>query len=115
LKNLFDSVGIPDPERLLLQRCRQAVHDVDPDVEVILYGSRARGEGRPDSDYDLLILTERSADLEREDRFRRALYPIEMETGAVLTVILLSRVEWSSPLFEAMPFVRNVIREGLRL
>ena len=50
-----------------------------------------------------------------EDRFRRRLYPIELETGAVLTVILASRKDWHSALYAAMPLYRNIRREGIRL
>jgi predicted nucleotidyltransferase len=34
---------------------RQIVEKVDP-VEIYLFGSRARGDARPDSDYDLMIV-----------------------------------------------------------
>ena len=77
--------------------------------------ARARGEARPDSDYDLLILTDGPATLETEDRFRRRLYPIELESGAVLTIILPSRVDYQSPLYSAMPLYQNIRREGVRL
>ena len=40
----------------LLRRCREAVWEVTPSATVILYGSRARGDATPESDYDLLVL-----------------------------------------------------------
>ena len=115
MRNLQANITIPESEKALLARCRQAVENIDPTAEVILYGSRARGEARAASDYDLLILTDGTATLSAEDSFRRKLYPIELETGAVLTVILTSRKDWHSPLYAAMPLYRNIRREGLRL
>jgi len=82
---------------------------------VILYGSQARGDVKPESDYDLLIVTDREATLRREDSFRRQLFPIELETGAVLTVILVSRKDWNSELYGAMPFYQNVVKDGVIL
>lgn len=102
-------------ERTLLARCRDSIRSIDPSVEIILYGSRARGDANPESDYDLLILTDGDATLKREDIFRRNLFPIELETGAVLTVILVSREDWNSALYGAMPFHQNVVRDGVIL
>ena len=47
------SADLTDPK--LREMVRRIVQTVDPD-RVILFGSRARGEARPDSDYDLLIV-----------------------------------------------------------
>jgi len=82
---------------------------------VILYGSRASGDAKPESDYDLLILTDGEATLKGEDSFRRQLYLIELETGAVLTVILVSRKDWNSALYGAISFYQNVVRDGVTL
>jgi len=104
-----------EEEKILLTRCRTAIESIDPSAEVILYGSRARGDAKPESDYDLLILTDGETTLRREDTFRRQLFPIELETGAVLTVILLSRKNWNSALYGAMPFYQNVVKDGVIL
>lgn len=42
---------------------RQSISSVDPRAEVILYGSRARGNARKDSDWDILVLTDYKADI----------------------------------------------------
>lgn len=46
---------------------RRIIAAIDPD-KIILFGSRARGDARPDSDYDLLVIkdtTERTLKLEQ--------------------------------------------------
>jgi len=104
-----------EEEKILLTRCRSAIESVDSSAEVILYGSRARGDAEPDSDYDLLILTDGEVTLKREDVVRRKLFPIEIEIGAVFTVILVSRKDWNSALYGAMPFYQNIERDGVVL
>ena len=42
-------------ESLLKEIVRRLVEAVDPD-RIVLFGSRARGDARPDSDLDLLII-----------------------------------------------------------
>lgn len=96
----------------LLGRCTEAVRRVEPSADVIVYGSRARGDSSDDSDYDLLVLAEGPVPLSREERVRDQLYDLELETGAVLTVVMESRSRWDSPLYQAMPFVQNVERDG---
>lgn len=115
MKQLKDYNGINELEKNILIRCSSVIKSIDPSAEIILYGSRARGDAEPESDYDLLILTDGEVTLEREDIFRMQLFPIELETGAVLTVILTSRKDWSSSLYAAMPLYQNIKRDGVVL
>jgi predicted nucleotidyltransferase len=109
----YDVLSVEDVA--LLSRVRKAISKVEPSAQVILYGSRARGDAGGESDYDLLIITDGEATLKREDLIRGEVFPIELETGAVLTVILLSEHEWESSLYRAMPFCQNVRNEGVAL
>ena len=45
-----------DKTKYILQKIKTSVKEVDPQSEVVLFGSRARGEQRSDSDWDILIL-----------------------------------------------------------
>lgn len=100
-------------DRALLKYCRDLVREVAPDATVILYGSRARGDAKHESDYDLLILTDSEERI--EERIRSKLYPLELETGAVLSLVVLERKQWYSPLYQAMPFSQNIMRDGIWL
>lgn len=93
----------------------QAVRAVEPDAEIILYGSRARGDAHADSDWDLLILVEGLVDPEREKVIRHRLYEVEWESDQVFTSVICSRRDWNSPLYRAMPFHQNVDRDGIAL
>ena len=99
----------------LLKRVKQTVLEIEPDAEVIIYGSRTRGEAGPESDWDFLVLLDGSIDQERIDAIRHRLYDIEWECEEVISCIVRSREEWDSPLYKAMPFHQNVEREGVVL
>jgi predicted nucleotidyltransferase len=101
--------------RILLTRCREHIQKIDPHATVILYGSRARGDCDPESDYDLLVLIDKPVTLEQEDLIRRQLFPVEIETGYVFTVSVYSYQQWASSLYRAMPFHRNVEKYGVIL
>jgi predicted nucleotidyltransferase len=104
-----------DTDLNLLRRCKEAVAHVASDSEVVLYGSRARGEADKDSDYDILVIVDGPVDMALKKEILSNVYPLELETGAVLTLIVYSKQKWNSPLYRAMPFRKNVEAEGVLL
>jgi len=101
--------------RTLLGRIRAVVQDVDPAARVILFGSRARGDSSPDSDWDILILSDAALSMEQEDTISHRLYDLGLETDSVISVIFNIKGDWASPLYQSMPFQQNVDREGIEL
>ena len=99
----------------LIEQIRQAVYEVEPEAEIILYGSRSRGEALPESDWDLLILVDGPIDDRLTDSIRHRLYEIEWESGEVISSIIRNRDEWNSNLYKTMPFHQRVQEEGMRL
>ncbi|MFB0524613.1 MAG: nucleotidyltransferase domain-containing protein [Phycisphaerae bacterium] len=99
----------------LLNRCKNAIRQVVPDADVILYGSRARGEADEYSDYDILVLTNGPADIPVHEKMISSIFPLELDTGAVLTLIIYNRQQWDSTLYRAMPLHKNIDREGVLL
>lgn len=99
----------------LLRRVKEAVLSVLPDAEVILYGSRARGDARPDSDWDLLVLTDEKVDSEIEQEVWDKLLFIELDVAEVLVAFVHNREEWHSPYSRATPYYANVMKEGIVL
>ncbi len=98
-----------------IQQIKQAVQEMEPEAEIILYGSRLRGDATSESDWDFLILVNGSVSDDRTDRIRHKLYEIEWESGEVISSIVRSREEWNSDLYQAMPFHQRVQQEGIRL
>jgi predicted nucleotidyltransferase len=96
------------------QLIRATISEVDASAEVILYGSRARGEERTDSDWDILVLTEYAVDIHRERAFRDRLYDVELDTGEVFSLFVFSKQDWFSRQ-RITPFFENVMQEGISL
>ena len=96
------------------QQIRTSINLVDKNAEVILYGSRARGDNGANSDWDILILTDYQADLKTEQKFRDKLYDLELETGEVFSVFVYSKDNWITKQ-RITPFFQNVTEEGIQL
>ena len=112
MRQLEELQFLNDEERALLKRCSDIIRDIEPSAELILYGSRARGDAEPESDYDLLILIDGEANFKKEELICRKIYPIELETGKALTAIVYNRQLWNGSLYRAMPFHKNIERDG---
>ena len=96
------------------QLIRHYINAIDPKADVILYGSRARGDERPDSDWDILVLTDYSVDLITERKFRDKLYDLELETGEPLSIFVYSKNDWRTKQ-RITPFYENVTQEGVQI
>ncbi|MDZ7724402.1 MAG: nucleotidyltransferase domain-containing protein [candidate division KSB1 bacterium] len=101
--------------KTLIHEITKSVRKIEPGSQIILYGSRSRGDARPESDWDLLILVDGPIDDARIDRIRHCLYEIEWKSGHVLTSIVRSRGEWNSERYQNMPFYQQVQRDGVML
>ena len=99
----------------LPKQIKQTILEGEPGARVILYGSRARGDYRADSDWDVLILVDGPVEDARVDNIRHRLYEVEWQSGQVICSIVRNRDQWSSPAIRSTPFHRNVEREGIVL
>ena len=99
----------------IVEQIQQTIRQTAPTATVILYGSEARGDARPDSDIDLLILLDgNQRDLRREDEIAGRLYDIELNSGIVISPMIMLRKQWENMPFKT-PFYINVMNEGIRL
>jgi predicted nucleotidyltransferase len=99
----------------LIEKVKEAVIEIEPEAEIILYGSRSRGDSTTESDWDLLILLDGTINDERIDKIRYRLYQIEWDSGEVLSSIIRNRKEWHSFPYTSMPLYHKVENEGIRL
>ena len=82
--------------------------------KAILYGSRARGDARKDSDWDILILLDKDT-LDQSD-YDNVSYPFVLlgcDLGQEINPIMYTTKEWES--YRITPFYENVTRDGIVL
>lgn len=97
----------------IIQLIRQKVNDIDKTAEVILYGSRARGDNKRDSDWDIMILlNQKNVDKKVEQTFRHHLLDIELEIGLPISVFVYSKSDWEGK-YSVTPLFRSIKKEGI--
>jgi uncharacterized protein len=87
-------------------------------VGALLYGSRARGTYRPDSDADVAVLLrgERQRVLPTTLAMADVAYDVLLETGINIAPLPIWTDEWENPDTYSNPaLLRNIAREGVRL
>jgi uncharacterized protein len=98
----------------ILIRFREALKELYGDriERMVLYGSRARGDAREDSDYDIALFLKGETNTWDEVS---QIVPIEMaifeETGAGISTIPLSADNWS----KRTPLMHEIRKDGLAL
>jgi hypothetical protein len=82
-------------------------------VDVVLYGSQARGDAHPDSDVDLaVILDEVASPWEELRRMDDILWRHTLESGLTFSAIPISRATWAE---SRRPLVRAAKADGIPL
>ncbi|MEE4287467.1 MAG: nucleotidyltransferase domain-containing protein [Mariniphaga sp.] len=99
----------------ILQMIKKVVDKNAPDSEVYLFGSRARGNARKLSDWDLLILLNTpNVSFDFETKFMDEFYELELRTGEIFSPLFYSKNDWNSN-YTITPFYENIQKEGIRL
>ncbi len=84
-----------------------------PDAEIILYGSKARGDYEEFSDIDVLVLLKREINNSLEEKIFSLAFKIELKYDVVIGIIVYSKNFWNSDLGKAMPLHWNIDKEGI--
>jgi len=96
----------------ILTKFRAALKELYGDriERVVLYGSRARGDARSDSDYDVAVFLKDMTDRWNEiDRIVKIEGDILDETGAVINALPFSAGSYN----ERTPLMHEIRREGV--
>ena len=104
---------LPESDPILQELTHNIKSRLGPALRAIwLFGSRARGDATPDSDYDLVVV----ADGEKrdiEELVVREGYEMTYQHFALVSTLCYTPDDWE--LAQNTPLGRNVRKEGVRL
>ena len=106
-------LNLKENERKALRELKRRLVKKFPDAEIILYGSKARGNFDEESDIDLLVLVSSQVTSKLEEEIFHISYDIELKYDIVFGEIVENKHFWNTSLANAMPFHWNIDREGV--
>ena len=91
----------------VIQRITDLGREILPEgASLWLYGSRARGDARPDSDYDLLILLDRDKITNSDFKYSHAFFWDGLSINEEINAHIYTKRDWS--MWKCAPFNENV-------
>jgi hypothetical protein len=112
-----------DAESRRMTRLRDALHEIldggavrEHTLSIIVFGSNARGDARPTSDLDLLVVTEAAAQVERVLEVLIGGIPqIRRRFGLRASPLVLDKARVVERFRDGDPLMQNVLSEGRTL
>ena len=109
----IDQLQLDDREKKAIAKATRLLKEQFSVKEVILFGSKARGDDDPESDIDLLLLTSEPLHWKEREDILNALFDIEMEFDVVTSILDATVSEWNDGVFTFFPIHKDISRDGV--
>jgi len=83
------------PQKDILSLIKERVLTVTPDAKVLLFGSRATGNTHAESDWDILILTQKKYPKSAKWLIHDKIFPISISNATFFNILLVQEHEWN--------------------
>lgn len=100
-------------ERKVLQRLKSMLEQCVKVHQIILFGSRARGDADAESDMDVLVVLDQPINRETRKAVSGCTWQVGFNAGMVVTAILFARDEWENGPEYYSPLAEAVRKEGV--
>jgi hypothetical protein len=102
-----------DQEKQLVAHFKSLLMQRLQNLDVIVFGSRARGEADADSDLDVLVLSEEPENAATRTFVSDCAWEAGLGSGMVIAPLLIGQEQWRNGLESASLLAQAVRREGI--
>ena len=100
----------------IIQRFLKKAGSIKQKIQAVyLFGSRARGTERPDSDHDLLLVVREDFSLSEKDALYDQVIDILLDTGRLVSLKIFKQTNFQRLRDLNTPFVSRVLAEGVQV
>ena len=112
---VFKELKLKKNETAAIQEAVHLLKEQFPVEDVILFGSKARGDSDPESDIDLLLLTKKPLDWKERHQIVDALFEVELKNDVVISIMVNTLHDWNDGICTALPIHEEINREGVAM
>ena len=109
----LDQIRLEPNERAAIEAAVAVLRDKLPITQIILFGSKARGDDHGDSDIDLLLLTSRRLSWDEQKQVVPLLAPLQLEYDVFFGTVEIPEDEWYYGIYQVLPLRTEVERDGV--
>jgi predicted nucleotidyltransferase len=109
----IDDVQLKNRDQEAVETACKLLKERFPVDEVILFGSKARGEDDPESDIDILVLTSRPITWRERKAITYALFEVEMTYEVVISTLIAASSDWEEGTFSVLPIHGEIAHDGI--
>lgn len=109
----IEDVPLRHRDRLAIREAAELLRRRFPVEEVILFGSKARGDDDAESDIDLLVLTSRPLSRAERHTVTDELFPLQLRHDVLLSVLIVPAPEWVSGVVSVLPIHDEIVEQGV--
>ena len=100
--------------RNIIERIKDSLLQLDEKGQIILFGSRARGNSNLESDWDILFLTSHNVDVNLRKKIAKNILQIELDENIAIQVLPKNKIEWETK-YAITPLYKNIKKEGIAI
>jgi len=108
----LDKTPLAEREREAVEAAARLLKQRFSIDNVILFGSKARGDADAHSDIDLFLVSSKGLHWRDEKAVVDALFDIGMEYDVIFSPLFASSEEWENGLFKEFPIYDDITRDG---
>ena len=109
---ILESIPLIKREQIAVKTIAEVLRKKFPVEEIILFGSKSRGDDEKHSDIDLLIVTDQKLHWKDEKAIVEIMFDAGMKYDVIFSPLFVSSEEWNKGIFTEFPVYKEIIRDG---